>query len=191
MLEFKNFIIINDLIPRHDVMLPLGMTLFAPNQTSSKRRNSHQCHISDWGWELLQTNIHQNVIKNLTIKIKFNQFCPKTTGHPPKKWSFGRSNAFYKVNNLVVDIECPSWKSQFQRNVFLEGGCFRKENIFEFLTMHFILFNFEIGGYWTWSFSLNPFESSLDQMILFLVWVKEATKCTSSQGQVKILKSNL
>ena len=108
-----------------------------------------------------------------------------------QKWSFGRPNVFYKVNNLVVDIECPSWKSQFQRNVFLEGGCFRKENIFEFLTMHFILFNFEIGGYWTWSFSLNPFESSLDQMILFLVWVKEATKCTSSQGQVKILKSNL
>ena len=140
MLEFKNFIIINDLIPRHDVMLPLGLTLFAPNQTSSKRRNSHQCHISDFGWELLQTNIHQNVIENLTIKIKFNQYCPKTTGNPPKNDDLGGSMPFtmWTIQTL---------KSQLQRNVFLEGGCFRKENVFEFVgTMHFILFNFEIGG---------------------------------------------
>jgi len=170
-LEFKNFIIINDLIPRHDVMLPLGLTLFAPNQTSSKRRNSHQCHISDFGWELLQTNIHQNVIENLTIKIKFNQYCPKTTGNPPKNGDLGGP----------IPKKCI-----FRRWMFSKRECFRVCGDDAFHT-----FQFRNRGYWTWSFSLNPLQSSLDQMILFLVWVKEATKYTSSQGQVKNLKSNL
>ena len=115
-----------------------------------------------------QTETHQNVIENLTIKIKFDQYCPRTTGDPPKN---GRrfSSRLCKVNNKCVFRKC------FEKWMFLK------------IWMHFILLNFEIAGFRIWSFSLNPFESRLDQMILFSLSF-EATKYTSSQGQVK--KSN-